>query len=246
MLSRVGSDRIRTRVRAVGVVAFLAIMLGGCASTGPPPPQTGYRANVTVRMSGASVAEPTLERVVEFYYKEKRRRHARIDGEVVTLIDRPDLGISWVLNPEEKTFEEHRISSLEAVMSGAPNPFGPRAKGVFERIGTEIVEGVATEKFEVSGEALSGFAWFSVDLIPIRFSGTLGSAESSVALEVEYTEVERKSQAAFLFAVPPNYAGYDKRKQKYSAQSPTATDDTARRLREIQRGTPPPPPPPSY
>ncbi|MEE8166819.1 MAG: hypothetical protein V3T64_14730 [Myxococcota bacterium] len=237
MLSRIGSNRIRSRVSAVVVGALLASLLMGCAGMGPPRPKTGYRANVIVKMTDASGEGSALERLVEFYYMGKRRRHARIDGEVVTLIDRPDLRVSWKLNPSAESFEEYWISSLEAVLSSAPNPFGPRAKAVFEWLGTENVEGVDTQKYAVKGKAISGYAWFTVDQIPFRFTGTLGSEDSSVELEIEYTEIERNSQAAYLFAIPPYYAGYDKRRQK-SRQSSTDIDDAVTRLKEQMRAVP--------
>ncbi len=168
-----------------------------------------------------------------------RRREARVDGQRVTLIDRPDLRISWMLNPATKSFEEYRLRSPEAAISGAPNPFGPRAKAVFEWLGTEDLGGLDTQKFAVEGIAISGHAWFTTDLIPVRFVGTLDTEESRVELEIEYTEVERHSQAAFLFTIPPNYAGYETRKQK-SVPSDREFEDALIRLREEARRIPRP------
>ncbi len=235
MLNRVGS--IRIRMSAVGVVVLLAIALMGCAGTGAPRPITGYRANVTVWVTDASGEGPALERLVEFYYMGKRRRHARVDGEVVTLIDRPDLRISWMLNPKAKSFKEYRISSPEAEISSAPNPFGPRAEAIFEWLGPENVEGVDTQKYAVRGKAISGYAWFTIDRIPFRFIGTLGLEDSAIDLEIEYSEVETGSQAAFLFTVPPNYAGYEARKQKRPRRR-TEIDEALRRLKEEGRARP--------
>ncbi len=237
MPSRVGSNRIR--LRAVGVAALLVIWLMGCAGMGPPRPQTGYRADVTVKTTDASGEDSALARLVEFYFMGKRRRETRVDGDVVILIDRPDLRISWMLNPKANSFEEYRISSLEAVITSAPNPFGPRTKAAFEWLGAENVDGVDTQKYAVKGKAISGYAWFTIDQVPFRFNGTLGSEDSSVELEIAYTDVKRGSQAAYLFAVPPTYAGYDKRKQK-RLRSSTSIDDVVRGLKERQQGTPSP------
>jgi hypothetical protein len=222
------------------MAALLVIWLMGCAGMGPPKPKTGYRADVTVKMTDASGEDPALTRLVEFYYIGKRRRQTRVDGDFVVLIDRPDLRISWMLNPKANSFVEYWISSLEAVIASVPNPFGPRTKAAFEWLETENIDGVDTQKYAVKGEAISGYAWFTVDQIPFRFNGTLGSEDSSVELEIAYTEIRRGSQAAYLFAVPPTYAGYDKRKQKRSRNS-TAIDDAVRRLKEQQRGMPSPP-----
>jgi hypothetical protein len=225
---------------AVGVVVLLAIVLialMGCAGTRAPQPITGYRANVTVWVIDPSGEGPALERLVEFYYMGKRRRHARVDGEVVTLIDRPDLRISWMLNPKARSFKEYRISSPEAAISSAPNPFGPRAEADFEWLGPENVEGVDTQKYAVRGKAISGQAWFTIDQIPYRFTGTLGLEDSAIDLEIEYSEVEKGSQAAFLFSIPPNYAGYEARKQK-TPRRQTEIDESLRRLKEEGRARP--------
>jgi hypothetical protein len=234
MLSWLASNRIS--VKSLGMAALLVIWLIGCASTGPPPPQTGYRADVNVMLTDASTEGPKLVRLVEFYYMGKRRRETRVDGDVVALIDRPDLRISWVLSPKANSFEEHQISNLEAEITLAPNPFGPRAKASYELLGTENVDGVDTRKYAVTGKAISGYAWFTIDQIPLRFNGTIGSEDSSVELEVAYTEIRRGSQAAYRFAVPPTYAGYDKRKVKRSRAPNNEIDDAARRLREQQIG----------
>ncbi|MBJ20163.1 MAG: hypothetical protein CL933_12190 [Deltaproteobacteria bacterium] len=235
MLNRIYSSR--SRVSAVGAGGLLISLLVACANMGAPPPTTGYRANIIVKMTDGSEGGPALERLVEFYQAGKRRRFARIDGELVALIDRPDLRVSWMLNPAARSFEEYRISSPKAVISSAPNPFGPRARAVFEWLGTENVEGVDTQKYAVKGKAISGHAWLTIDQIPFRFAGTLGSQDSAVEVEIAYSEIERDSQAAFLFAIPPNFAGYEKRKQK-SSQSADDIEEAIRKIEDRRRALP--------
>jgi len=236
------------------LLALLVSYLMGCANLGPPRPDSGYRADVSVRITPASGQESALTRFVEFYYIGKRRLQTSIEGNEVVLIDRADLQVSWKLNPRAKTFEEYRISSSEAMISSVPNPFGRRARAEFKLLGTENVDGVEAQKYAVTGEMISGFAWFTPDRIPIRFDGQVGPQDSPAEMEVAYSDVRRGPQAAYLFAVPPTYAGYETRKQRSFSKS---TDDTGRRLEEQAQGrqypygaaippAPPPPPPPSY
>jgi len=117
-----------------------------------------------------------------------------------------------------------------------------RIRAHFKPLGFEIVEGVDTEKFEVEGEKISGYAWLTRDQVPLRFSGTLDREGSAVELRIEYTEVDRDEQVNHLFEIPMNFAGYETRKQKAEAYDNQA-DDAARRLKEQQWGTPSPPPP---
>lgn len=226
------------------VAALLSLALVGCAGTGPPVPRSGYRAEVTVRMTDVGSGVPAIERVVEFYEKGRRRRHARIDGEALTVIDRPDLRVSWKLHPATKTFDEYEITDREAGLLLAPDPFGPRYKAHFDWIRTETVDGVATHKYAVKGEAITGYAWLTDDKIPFRFSGTIESSEgarqrtsdAAVDLEVEYSGIERSSQEAFLFVIPPSYVGYENRKQKFQSQAESEAE--RERLRQQVRDMP--------
>lgn len=221
-----------------GAAALAVFWLTGCVGLGPPRPYVGYRANVTIKMSDPGDGPATLERVVEFYQQGKRRRTARVGGEPVALIDRPDLRVSWILNPEAKSFEELELSSLKAVRESAPDPFGPRASVLFEWIGTESIDDVDAEKYQVTGERFNGYAWLTPDRIPMRFSGVVGSSTSQTQLEVAYSEIEKGSQALFLFSIPPNYAGYESRKQKRDYSS-AEVEVELRRLTDDARGRQP-------
>jgi hypothetical protein len=223
-----------SRLGAAGLALF---WLTGCVGLGPPRPDVGYRANVTIKMSDPKDGPATLERVVEFYQQGKRRRTARVDGQPVALIDRPDLRVSWRLNPEAKSFDELELSSAKAVIEAAPDPFGPRTSVLFQWVGTESVDDVDAEKYQVTGERFNGYAWLTPDRIPMRFSGVLGAPTSQIQLEVTYSEIEKGSQALFLFSIPPNYAGYEKRKQKRD-YSGAEVEVGLRRLMDDVRGRP--------
>lgn len=239
---RIDSDRDRIRLVLTGVAVMLAVWSVGCASTGPPSPETGYRAQATVEISDPSKPDPVSVRFVEFYRSGKRRRDLdQIEASV--WIDRPDLRVTWVLNPREKSFEEHPFWDVEGLTEPVPDPFGPRARAHFEPLGSESLEGLDADKFAVKGETISGMAWLTRDRIPLRFRGTLDREGSSVELRIDYLEIEREEQANHLFEIPMNYAGYENRKQK-GARHANQSDDAVRSLKEQQWGSPPPPPPP--
>lgn len=231
---------------------LLTASLAACASVGPPRPEARYQAEVVVEVVGPTEGDFQRQRFLEFYSEGKRRRETRGNAPRVVSIDRPDLRVTWVLSPEARTFEEHRISALSAI--AVPNPFGPRVEADFDPVGSDELEGVALEKFEVSGDSISGEAWLTQDFIPFRFKGTIERQGERLQVEVRYASIERGSQAAYLFSIPPSYAGYENRKQE-RGNSQQAIDDAASALRDSRRGLPgdsiplpppplPPPPPP--
>ncbi len=237
------SDRRPIRLASGRVAALLlAVWCVGCASVGPPTPETGYQARGTIEIKDPSAANPVLVRFVEYYRTGKRRREPDLE-EAAVWIDRPDLRVTWILNPKRGTFKQYPISGVERVIEPVPDPFGPRTRAHFEWLGSEVLEGVDADKFEVKGDKISGYAWLTHDRVPLRFSGTLEREGSSVEVRIEYAVVERDLQANHLFEIPMDYAGYENRKQKATGNSSQA-DDAARSLKEQQWGTPTPPAPP--
>jgi hypothetical protein len=94
---------------ASGILASAAILwIGslGCASLGPPKPQSDYRAQVEVRIGDASAAEIRVVRLVEYGREGKRRRDLTLDRPIVW-IDRPDLRITWILQAESSRSRIH-------------------------------------------------------------------------------------------------------------------------------------------
>jgi hypothetical protein len=236
------SDPVRVRLGSIAAAAVLAAWSVGCATAGPPRPEIGYRARGTVEITNPAAENPVRVRFVEFHRTGKRRRDLDL-VEIAVWIDRPDLRVTWVLNPKAKSYEEYPISRVDAVIEPVPDPFGPRARVHFEPLGSETLEGVDTQKFAVEGETISGHAWLTHDRIPLRFSGTFGRKGSPVGLQIDYEGIVREEQANHLFEIPMNYAGYEKRKQKSMAYVEQG-DEAARSLKEQQWGTQPPPPPP--
>lgn len=225
-----------------GLLLGLSLLMWGCASTGPPPPSSPYRADITVRLAPAG-SEPVTTRIVEKVQDGKRRRSGRPNGAPVVVIDRPELKVTWVLHPESKTFDEVRTFDANPDIGSLPDPFGPRARNQFEVVGQELVDGIEATKFAVDGKYASGFAWLNGDGVPIRFDGFLIGSDPPTEIELIYERIEAGQQPAYEFGIPQNYAGFETRKQKASWASPSnledEVDEAKRRLQEQQQRTRP-------
>jgi hypothetical protein len=211
---------------ASGILASAAILwIGslGCASLGPPKPQSDYRAQVEVRIGDASAAEIRVVRLVEYGREGKRRRDLTLDRPIVW-IDRPDLRITWILDPAQKTFEELAIDAPAGGVESIPDPFGTRLRVRFRDLGPEVVDDVAVEKFAVEGNGVAGHAWLMPDGVPFRFRGRVGGDGSEVPVEIDYALTERDIQANHLFEIPANYAGYELRTQRSTARATRSED----------------------
>ena len=230
-----GGAHVAGGARAAGFAALtlLVAAITGCAGVGPPRPNSGYQADLTVRFIEADGSSAVLGRLVEFYSSGNRRRETRVDGKTVALIDRPDLQISWMLNLDQQSFQEFPISSRDALISFVPNPFGPRVHASYEWLNQESLEGQTAHRYAIEGEAVSGFAWFTQDQIPIRFEGTLGRGKSVIQIQVRYGEILRGAISPGHFDIPSTYQGYAKRTKK--APEAELTDDDMARLREQKR-----------
>jgi hypothetical protein len=219
-----------------------ALMLGaalaaGCADLRAPVPESDYRAEVLIQLlnpSAPAVPEPTL--LAEFYQAGKLRREGEADGETMILLDRPDLRVSWLLRPKMKSFDEYRISSRGAPLPWSPNPFGPRARtrADFELLGPETLDNLQARKYAVRGKTIEGYAWLSPTGIPIRFLGTIERGGKPLRVEIRYSDVETGPQPAWLFAIPPDFAGYEDRKKPPEPNS-QMDPETIRRARENLR-----------
>jgi hypothetical protein len=229
--------------RAMRIAALLlAPLVAGCAPLGPPEPApgTGYRARVTVAVFAPDRAVPVFFQLVERYADGKRRREATIDGEGSIWIDRPDLRVTWTLDPRRATFEERGLGVVTGRAAEIPDPFGWRARPRFTNLGPETLDGVATERYSVEGRNLSGTAWLMPDGVPVRFRGRLLRDGVPVELEIRYGQIVRGTVEARLFEIPRSFEGYAERR-RLGPSVRTDIEDAVRGLQEQQRGRPAPP-----
>ena len=235
MARRAGSP---ARGIARGAVLLGALALAGCTTLGPPRPAVSYQADVRIEVVEADGAPRAVEQVTEFYAYGFRRRQATVEGRPLVVIDRPDLYVTWVLDPEAKTFEQLRIRSAEARIDALPDPFGPRARGVFVLDGEDEIAGRPALRVAVAGKGVEGRAWLSPDDVPLRFEGRIGLGEEARHVRIDYGEVQRSPPAAYLFAIPPDYEGYADRKKRTRDQEQREIEDAIDRIEDQMKNRP--------
>ncbi len=230
-------DQVARKWAGLFLLVIMSV-LAGCVRLGPPRPEVAYQADVRIAVVGRDGEARAVEHLTEFCMGGLRRRQATIEGVDVVAIDRPDLNVSWLLDPEAKAFQEFRLKSREIDALVPPDPFGPRVRSRFRKVGMEEVGGRAALRYEVDGDRIQGVAWTSQDGVPIRFEGEMTVGGSELAVEVEYGEVQRSPQALYLFAIPPNYAGFAQRTQPVRSRRDAGIEQAIRRLRDEREWRP--------
>ncbi|MCR9092746.1 MAG: hypothetical protein NXI30_00880 [bacterium] len=216
----------------------LAITLCACVRLGPPPPGVSYQADVRVEVVDPDGERRPVEQLTEFYARGLRRRQATIEGHDLVVIDRPDLAVTWILDPAAEAFEELWLRNTDVDAFLTPDPFGPRMEGRFREAGVDEIAGTPARRFEVEGDRVRGVAWISMDGVPIRFEGEVERRDGASTVRIDYGEVQRGPQAAYLFAIPPNYAGYEDRKRRTKERRDDGIEHAIRRLRDEREWRP--------
>ena len=168
-----------------------------------------------------------VEQLTEFYAGGFRRRQVTVQGDDIVVIDRPDLGVSWLLDPDEKAFDEFWLRNRDLDRLVPPDPFGPRSRGRYVQAGVDEIAGARATRFEIEGDDISGLAWISADGVPVRFEGKLLGR----SVRIDYGEIQRVRQPAYLFAIPPTYAGYEDRRQRVREREDDGLERAIRQMR---------------
>lgn len=213
-----------------------ALAASGCANLGAPDPLVPYRAEVDVE-----IREPdgTVDRVrfFDFHRDGLRRRQLRDRSPGFAVIERPDLGVVWLLDPVEKAFEEWPLNAPEAARFEALIPFDVRGDATFDPVDDRGGPSDRVE-FVVEGERISGRAWLTAQNVPLRFEGTIRSDAGDRRVEIVYRGYDYHEPIPSLFAIPVTFAGYADRKKPPSRED-VHNEEAVRRLREEGRRRPP-------
>lgn len=212
-------------------LTLLALTTTAC-TTRPPSPRSSYQADVTLHLIDADGQERIIGRYIEFFRRGKRRQETRLDGRVTVVIDRPDLGVSWKLNPEASTFVEYPLNDMSAELTVIPNPFGPRINVEYEHLGSETINEMPARKYAVKGKIVRGTAWLTRSGVPLRFEGEFGLRSPGTQIRAEYGVILRGKIGLDRFEIPSTYAGYADRTRKSSDSE--LTDAQLRQLQEEQ------------
>ena len=175
----------------------------GCA---PKIMAVGYSADMVSKMGKIKVKG-------KVYAGIDRTRMEILDpaGKKIITITRLDKGVSYLLNPEEKTYMESPTARGESRMM---MDLSKKFPGEIERkkIGRETVSGILCDKYRFvtqiptpMGETttLTVYTWVSQDGIPVKSETPDGSMSSLL------TNIKRGKQPAALFEIPAGYKKFE-------------------------------------
>jgi hypothetical protein len=179
----------------------LFLFLAFCApalSDRLPEPLVEYSAETMTRTEGRL----SLGKVYHAPYME--RKEERIAGRPQVVITRMDLGVVWILMPNEKTYVELPVRDA---MGRSSDPAGLEYK--YTTVGPEFVDGTLTTKSAMEatgpdGTMYEGYIWVTREGILVKMvSGVRGGLGGEF-----YTELKRLKtgpQPRSLFNVPDGY-----------------------------------------
>jgi len=110
---------------------------------------------------------------------EKERRELAVSGRTHDVILRRDLGVAWILMPEQRMYLEQPLGQHERMASGDLQR---------EALGKESVNGVEAVRYRVHGTAgdgrpFEGTMWMTAEDIPVRV--VTGEGPERVRIELD-------------------------------------------------------------
>lgn len=232
------ADRIALGLCCVGLALGCVGLALGCVGPGPPRPEASYRATVRAEVVVEADQPPRVYELVELGRPDRRRRHAAVNGRPTIQIDRRDLHVTWILDPTERRFSEHRLGIVDRAFPGVPDPFAPVGGAHFEPEAPTEAEDPSLRRYRVTSYAYEGIAWLHPDGVPARFVGDWLRGDERWPIDVRYEPIERVRFQPFAYEIPMSYAGYADRAQRAGAPD-VHLQDEVRRARQRQRNTPP-------
>ncbi len=195
--------------RAFGLL--LCALLASPLHAAPlPQPEQDYAADFILTVSHDAGRAPMKIPGRIYFSAGKERRESRMMGRTSVSIRRPQENLFWVLMPERRMY----LESSGADIDKQKDPSDPMLDGDFqlEKIGTEKLNGVATDKYRFSsvdkrGNQTSGYIWLTRENIPLKMEGSTSQQGRSSRFASELSNLELASQPAELFEIP---AGYQK------------------------------------
>ncbi len=138
--------------------------------------------------------------------RDKERREYLDQGEKTVMIIRHDKKVVWILQPEDKTYMETKISK------GGRKDDLSSYKIEQTSIGPETINGVKTTKSKIimtgpGGNKLGGFYWKSKEGIVVKMDAIAVDKKSKDRIKNELTNLKVGKQDPSLFEIP---AGYEK------------------------------------
>lgn len=176
-----------------------------------PRPMVDYRADTIMKAEQRGGDGPMTIPGKVYFSQGKERREMEMMGRTSVLIQRPDLKLTWMLMPEQRMYMEYAKVPTNQHQDPADNWKNARIEKT--RLGSETVNGVATEKYKIvataaDGSTSNGFVWLTKENIPMRIEGE-GTAEGQkTSFFMECSNLKTGALAAELFEVPTGYTRF--------------------------------------
>ena len=158
-------------------------------------PEVDYSADEVIIAEGAEIVSKV------YYSPKKLRKEEDFGGSPNITIVRHDLGLLWVVIPEDRQYIESTIKKVQEMAGDVPGQDDEDKVDITE-VGQEDVNGVVTTKSKVvitdtAGETSEGFAWRTADGIIVRMESQM------MTQELKNLKVE--PQGPELFELPDGY-----------------------------------------
>jgi hypothetical protein len=187
----------RGRVMAFMLAAVLAVMSPAALAGELPQVQAPFSADSTFAAGGMTMDGKIWQQ------DGKRRQEMTMQGQIQTMIIRPDLGIMYMIMPGTNMAME---MALRPEMAGADYEqilaLGPKA------VGEETVSGLQTTKYRIESEAgsvagqMTGHSWITEDGIVVKMEGEVMVDGKLQDISFLLQNVQRGPQDPALFELP--------------------------------------------
>lgn len=192
---------LRTSVWAQRISVFLLLMGVSVSVQAQAPPQ--FKADMQMSGSGSNIQGKI------YFSGGKMRMEMAMEGQNQVMIIDPAKKVVYMLMPAEEMYMEMNANApgpMKPPKVEAMDPANPcSSEGVTacKKLGTEIVNGYASEKWELTQERQKYTAWIAVKLrIPIKTVAADGTS-------MEFRNIVEGAQPANLFVVPSGYEKMD-------------------------------------
>ena len=139
----------------------------------------------------------------------KERREYVQDGEKSVMIMRHDKKVMWMLQPEDKTHMEMKLSQ-----GGGRKDDISAYKIDHTTVGPDTVNGIKTTKSKLimigpKGDKLGGFMWATKEGIAVKMDAIAVDKDSKERFKTELKNLKVGRQDASLFEIPADYSKMD-------------------------------------
>jgi hypothetical protein len=193
---------MRVGIGWIGAVLAFGFVGGGAqAEGGFPKPKRDFSADVSMKLDGGATG--SMESKGRAYFGGgHQRREVSAMGRTTVVILRAD-GTRWTLLPDQKMY----IESKDGAPGRESGPDPMRSHDAkLEKIGSETLNGLETDKYEVTASGSTGTAWLTSDHVPVRYQGKANDGRQTMNIHMDYTNHQFGAQSPTLFELPEGYS----------------------------------------